>query len=257
MVVLNPSTETEVLTDAPLAGMTEQYERCQLQMTRFSFLSLAATVVFTGLAVAQEHVSFDTQDGGTVYADLYGKDDRGVVLAHGGRFDKESWEPQARTLAAAGFRVLAIDFRGYGQSRGPGQSDPLSAPLHLDVLAAVRYLRNTGAKTVAVVGGSMGGAAAGDASIASRSGEINRLVLLGAAPNGPAEKLKAPTLFIVARDDASADGPRLPGIRAQYEKAPEPKELIILDGSAHAQYLFETNQGERVMHEILRFLSSP
>jgi len=83
------------------------------------------------------------------------------------------------------------------------------------------------------------------------------LVLLGAAPNGPAEKLKAPTLFIVARDDASADGPRLPGIRAQYEKAPEPKELIILDGSAHAQYLFETNQGERVMHEILRFLSPP
>jgi len=103
----------------------------------------------------------------------------------------------------------------------------------------------------------MGGSAAGDASIASEPGEISRLVLLGAAPNGPAEKLKAPTLFIVARDDASADGLRLPGIRAQYEKAPEPKELIILEGSAHAQYLFQTNQGERVMHEILRFLSSP
>ena len=257
MVVSNPSAETVVLTDAPLAGMTERCERCQLQMTRFSFLSLAAALLFTGLAAAQEHVSFETQDGGTIYADLYGKGDRGVVLAHGGRFDKESWKPQARTLAAAGFRVLAIDFRGYGLSRGPGQSDPLSAPLYLDVLAAVRYLRNTGARTVAVVGGSMGGAAAGDASIASHSGEINRLVLLGAAPNGPAEKLKASTLFIVARDDASADGPRLPGIRAQYEKSPEPKELIILDGSAHAQYLFQTNQGERVMHEILRFLSPP
>jgi pimeloyl-ACP methyl ester carboxylesterase len=257
MVVLSPSAETGVLTDEPLAGMTERYERCQPQMTRFSFLSLAAALLFTGLAAAQEHASFATQDGGTVYADLYGKGDRGVVLAHGGRFNKESWEKQARTLATAGFRVLAFDFRGYGQSRGPGQSDPLSAPLHLDVLAAVRYLRNNGAKTVAVVGGSMGGSAAGDASIASEPGEISRLVLLGAAPNGPAEKLKAPTLFIVARDDASADGLRLPGIRAQYEKAPEPKELIILEGSAHAQYLFQTNQGERVMHEILRFLSSP
>ena len=228
-----------------------------LRRSAKNLLPIIAALLFAGLAAAQEHVSFPTQDGGTVYADLYGKGERCVVLAHGGRFNKESWKKQARTLAAAGFRVLAIDFRGYGQSRGPGQADPLSAPLHLDVLAAVRYLRKNGAKTVDVVGGSMGGGAAGDASIASPPGEINRLVLLGAAPNGSAEKLKAPTLFIVARDDANEGGPRLPGIRAQFEEAPEPKELIVLDGSAHAQYVFDTNQGERVMSEILRFISSP
>src|SRR5258708_32303220 len=101
----------------------------------------------------------------------------------------------------------------------------------------------------------MGGGAGGGALIVSEPGEINRLVFLGGAPNGPAEKLKAPALFIVARDDASADGLRLPGIRAQYEKAPQPKELIILEGSAHAQYLFQTDQGDRVMREILRFLA--
>jgi pimeloyl-ACP methyl ester carboxylesterase len=209
-------------------------------------------------AAAQTTVSFPTEDGGLVYADLYGTGDRAVVLAHGGRFNKESWEKQARILAAANFRVLAIDFRGYGKSTGPGQADPLSAPLHLDVLAAVRYLRKTGAKKVSVVGGSMGGSAAGDASIASQPGEIDRIVFLGAAPNGPAGKLKSATLFIVARDDASGDHElRLPGIRAQYEKAPELKELIVLDGSAHAQYLFQTDQGDRVMREILRFLSAP
>ena len=207
-------------------------------------------------AAAQKTVSFPTEDGGEVYADVYGGGDRGIVLAHGGRFNKESWEKQARTLATGGFRVLALDFRGYGKSRGPGESTPMSAPLHLDVLAAVRYLRETGAKSVSVVGGSMGGGAAGDASIASRPGEIDRVVFLGSAPNGPADKLKSSTLFIVARDDANSDGPRLPGIRAQYEKAPEPKELIILDGSAHAQFLFQTDQGDRVMREIVRFLSA-
>ena len=103
----------------------------------------------------------------------------------------------------------------------------------------------------------MGGAAAGDASMASEPGEIDRVVFLGAAPNGPAGKLQSATLFLVARDDTSGSGPRFPGIRAQYEKAPPPKELIVLDGSAHAQFLFETEQGERVMREILRFLSSP
>jgi pimeloyl-ACP methyl ester carboxylesterase len=31
-----------------------------------------------------------------------------------GRFNKESWQKQARTFASAGFRVLAFDLRGYG-----------------------------------------------------------------------------------------------------------------------------------------------
>jgi len=207
-------------------------------------------------AAAQKTVSFPTEDGGVVFADIYGEGERGVVLAHGGRFNKESWEKQARTLTSAGYRVLALDFRGYGNSRGPGQSQPMDAPLHLDVLAAVRYLRKSGAKSVSVIGGSMGAGAAGDASIASKPGEIDRLVFLGGAPNGSAEKLKSPTLFIVARDDANADGPRLPSIQQQYEKAPQPKTLIVLDGTAHAQYLFQTDQGERVMREILQFLSA-
>jgi hypothetical protein len=49
----------------------------------------------------------------------------------------------------------------------------------------------------------------------------------------------------------------LPRIRAQYEKATDPKELVVLDGSAHAQFIFDTAQGERLMREILRFLSAP
>jgi hypothetical protein len=95
---------------------------------------------------------------------------------------------------------------------------------------------------------------------------IDRVVFLGSAPNGPdrpdpgcptsrleiwestdtdspADQLKSASLFIVARDDASGSGVRLPGIRAQYDKAPQPKRLIVLDGSAHAQYLFQTEQG--------------
>ena len=219
-------------------------------------LIIVVALLVVAAASAQTTVSFPTDDGGLVYADVYGESDRAVVLAHGGQFNKESWKKQAEALEAAKFRVLALDFRGYGKSKGPGDSDPMDAPLYHDVLAAVRYLRKTGAKRVSVVGASMGGWAAGDASIASQPGEIDRLIFLGSAPSGRADKLRCPSLFIVARDDASEDGPRLPGIREQYAKAPEPKELIILEGSAHAQFLFQTDQGERVMHEILRFLSA-
>ncbi|MGO9435195.1 MAG: alpha/beta hydrolase [Terracidiphilus sp.] len=207
-------------------------------------------------ALAQATVKFPTEDRGVVYADVYGSGERAVVLAHGGRFTKESWAKQAPVLVKAGFEVMAIDFRGRGESHGPGGDDPSDEQLEMDVMAAVRYLHAHGAKSVSIVGGSMGGAAAGDASIMSKPGEIGRIVMLGAAPNLPAEKLKSPALFIVARDDTSASGPRTPWILKQYDKAPKPKKLVLLEGSAHAQYLFETDQGERVMREILQWLKS-
>jgi pimeloyl-ACP methyl ester carboxylesterase len=226
-----------------------------MRAPRLGIVPLA--LALTKLLAAQVTVSFPTQDGGRICADLYGEGGRAVVLAHGGRFNKESWRPQAQTLASRGFRTLAIDFRGFGCSTGPGQSDFFKAPFENDVLASVRYLKTSGAKTVSVVGGSFGGAAAGDASIKSAPGEIDRIVFLGAAPNLPAEKLKSRALFIIARDDANDDGPRLPRIRAQYEKTPEPKQLIVVAGSAHAQFLFQTDQSDRVMREILQFLSMP
>ena len=215
-----------------------------------------AALLLPGLAVAQQHVSFSTQDGGVVHADVYGSGDRGLVLAHGGRFTKESWTEQMPAFLNAGFRVLAIDFRGRGQSRGP-QSKSGEEGAEYDVLAAVRYLRKTGAKTVAIIGASFGGEAAADASIDAGPGEIDRLVLLAAWTDRPPEKIKGRKLFIVARDDANGDGLRLPRIRANYEKASGPKELLILDGSAHAQFLFATDQRDRLLREILRFLSQP
>jgi len=220
-----------------------------------TLLATVAIFLIAQSSFSQKTVSFPTEDGGVVFADVYGSGDRAVLLAHGGRFDKESWAPQAQTLAGVGYEVMAIDFRGYGKSHGPVDQTPMDAPLYLDVLAAVRYLHQTGAKSVSIVGGSMGGAAAGDASIASQPGEIDRLVFLGASPNGPAEKLKSPALFIVARDDANADGPRLPGIQEKYDKVTQPKKLIVVEGSVHAQYLFQTDQAYPIMREIIRWLS--
>ena len=218
-----------------------------------SLLNVLVALLVAGQSPAPpEHTSFPTEDGGVVHADIYGAGERGIVLVHGGRFNKESWAKQASALAVAGFRVAAINMRGYGDSRGPGQNDVYTAPLHLDVLAAVRHLRKSGATSVSLVGASMGGGAAANAAIHAPH-EIARIVLL-AAEIDHAEKLRTPTLFILARDDTSGSGPRLPRIRAAYEKAAGPKEWIVVEGSAHAQFLFDTDQGERVMREILRFL---
>ena len=113
-----------------------------LGMLHIALLALAITTV----ASAQQHVSLAAEDGGRVCADLYGDGTRAVVLAHGGRLNKESWHGQANALVSAGFLALAIDFRGFGCSTGPGQDDFDHAPFDKDVLAAVRYLKAHGAR---------------------------------------------------------------------------------------------------------------
>jgi pimeloyl-ACP methyl ester carboxylesterase len=209
-------------------------------------------------ASGPELVTFATSDGGTIEADRYGSGDRAVVLAHGARFDKESWKKQARALAEAGFQVLAIDFRGYGRSHGGKLDADPHADLDLDVLAAAQWLRARGAKQVSVVGGSMGGGAAALASTEAKPGEIDRMVLLAAPPIEHPERMKGRKLFVVSRDDRNADGsPRLRDVQDQYDRSAEPKEILVLEGSAHAQFVFDSDQGERLFEAILRFLSEP
>jgi hypothetical protein len=50
--------------------------------------------------------------------------------------------------------------------------------------------------------------------------------------------------------------PRLKRIQIQYDQSPDPKELLVLDGDAHAQFLFETNQADRLLQAILKFLNN-
>ena len=103
-------------------------------------------------------------------------------------------------------------------------------------------------------GGQHGGDAAADAVVTAKPGEIDKLVVLAAQGGEHPERLNVKKLFILSRDDTSGAGPRLPGIRAAYDAAPRPKQLVLLEGSAHAQFLFETDQGPRLMREILRVL---
>jgi predicted alpha/beta hydrolase len=208
-------------------------------------------------AIAQRTITIPLPDGrASIQADLYGNGDLGIVLAHGGRFGKESWAPQAQLLAQKGFTVLAVQFRGDkknpdGSTSAEGAYEDNAA----DVLAAVRYLHSNGMRRVSAIGASLGGDAVGDADAAAAPGEFDRVVFLGSEGGSHPEKLTGRKLYLVARDDANADGPRLPGIKAHYAQAPQPKELIVVNGSAHAQFLFATGEGPRVMNEVLKFVT--
>jgi alpha-beta hydrolase superfamily lysophospholipase len=209
-------------------------------------LILGALAMTELYAAPVEEVSFATQDGGVVYADLYGAGNRGVVLAHGMKFDKASWKVQAEYLASAGFRVAAIDFRGYGKSHAGARED-----MYLDVLAAVTYLRGKGASSVAVIGGSMGGGASANAAAKGGAGAMDRLILLAPVPIANPEAIRCPKFYVTAKRDSIAAQ-----VQEQFQKAGEPKELLLLDGDAHAQFLFKSEHNELLLKEIVRFLSA-
>ena len=100
--------------------------------------------------------------------------------------------------------------------------------------------------------------AAAQAAVEAPPGAIDRIVLLAHSAIDTPELMQGRKLFITTRGDTTGRGTlRLPQIRQQYDQAPGPKELVILDGAAHAQFIFETAQGERLMREILRFLTEP
>ncbi len=234
---------------------------------RSAFIIIATLIFASGATVGQKYkldpseyarpITVATEDGGTVHALEYGKGKHSVVLVHGGRFNKESWSKQVPELVQAGFHVVAINLRGYGRSTGPGQNDIFSAPLYLDVLAAVRSLKKNGKRTVSIVGGSLGGGAGADASTVAKPGEIAGLVTLGGLMgNMRPEDLKVQLLVITTRNDANAGGPRLPRIQTAFDKVPGKKELVVLEGSAHAQLMFDTDLSDEVMDKIIKFLLS-
>jgi pimeloyl-ACP methyl ester carboxylesterase len=211
---------------------------------------------------AQRHVSIPVPEPSSdnvaqIEANVYGTGSRALLLAHGGRFNKESWRKQAPVFARAGFLVLAINYRGdtFNADGSPSAlgSDDDNA---IDVEAAVAYLHRIGVKSVSAIGASLGGDAVGDAEAQSSTGLFDKMIFLGSEGGDAPEKLRGRKLFIVAREDSNGSGPRLPGISRRYQQAPEPKQLIVLDGSAHAQYLFETEEGPKLMREILHFLQA-
>lgn len=165
---------------------------------------------------------------------VWGQGTGGVVLAHGAAFDAASWEPQATRIAAQGATVLAVE-----------DISPSG------ILAGVDYLREKrGVRSVALLGGSAG--ADGILTLSSQQPSLaDRLILL--SPNAVVEGLGSqPKLFIASEGEPVADVSRrlaasTPGVE---------NEVDILPGSAHAQNIFATDQGEAVTRTILARLKS-
>lgn len=69
-------------------------------------------------------VTFRGDEGLTLEADTYGDPVRGtVLLAHGGGQTRHAWARACASLSASGWRAVAMDLRGHGQSQWSPSGD--------------------------------------------------------------------------------------------------------------------------------------
>lgn len=191
--------------------------------------------------LASTHPSVVTLPGALPVA-ILGTSQRATVLSNESDENACSWRLLAATLAADGYRVVLYDYTG----------DPRA-----NLTSIVRYLRETGAHSIALVGASEGAktsivVAAGlnppaDAVVSLSAEEA----LLGTEVAPYAAQLRTATLFVTAQDDPFRSAA---ATLAYYQSAPAAsKQLLVRPGMAHGTELLSDPV---VRQAVLDFLAS-
>ena len=122
---------------------------------------------------------FETADGIHLHADVLGPDDGWpVILAHGGGQTRHAWKDTAERLAGAGWRAVALDLRGHGDSDWSPGGDYRIERFIEDLLSVARDLK----RPPTVVGASLGGITGLLAEGESPDGAFSAIVLVDIAP---------------------------------------------------------------------------
>ncbi len=104
--------------------------------------------------LVSEHVGQLFVDGHRLEYTEYGAGDRWVVLVHAQLMTRAMHDPLARTLAGAGFHVVAPDLLGHGRSDRPLDPKGYSMPFFGEQVVAL--LDHLGAQRAVIAGTSMG-----------------------------------------------------------------------------------------------------
>ena len=118
-------------------------------------------------------------DGVGLVADLFGPESGApVLLLHGGGQTRHAWRRTAESLASIGWRAIALDLRGHGDSEWPEDGDYDPQHFAADLQAVARSLR----EPPAVVGASLGGMMALTAQRLATAQLFSAVVLVDIVP---------------------------------------------------------------------------
>lgn len=169
--------------------------------------------------------------GNSIATVVLGGGTSAVVLAHQNHEDLCQWLPYGERLAGLGYRVLAFDFVGFGNSTYRTDKTYVE-----DITTVVTYLRGQGVTKVVLIGASMGGTMT-VAAAASITPPVDGIVALS-APSvfdgvdavDAVTGLTMPEMFIAGGSDLVY----VATIRAIYAAAPPGlRRLLVVDSNQH------------------------
>ena len=213
--------------------------------------------------------------------------DVAVILAHGfsPASAQDDWLPFPDALAERGYRVFTFNFRGFCASDGCSEGDIQFGENWRDVTAAIDFIERRGAKTVFLIGASMGGLAvlraasmpevdvAGVVSLATPQFPSKYYAGVPVADDvtpGRLRQIREPKLFVAGKADVQRQGeaPLRPGIesvrfaddaRTMFDATAEPRQLALVDSAFHSSGLVTTAPDDVVTETralIFRFLEA-
>ncbi|MEK7120081.1 MAG: alpha/beta fold hydrolase [Patescibacteria group bacterium] len=169
---------------------------------------------------------------------------KGALLLHMYQRSKEDWKDFAEMIAQRGYKVLAMDLRGHGESDGDIQkifSQDLNLIILKDVELAMDFLKKDGAQSIFIIGASIG---ANAALIYGAKHNVAGIALLspgldyhGANIEVPMKNYSRP-IFLAASEDDSYSTETVKKIY-DFSSVPKDKKVLILYKNAgHGTQMF-------------------
>jgi len=216
-------------------ALWERRRKLRVMTARIIGLLIACVLVAPSAGPAQQGAaeSFDSDGIQIHYADR----GRGVpvVLLHGftGSYARH-WEGPGvmEALETAGYRAIAMDCRGHGQSGKPRDSSQYGLEMVRDV---VRLLDRLNVERAHIVGYSMGGAIANQLLVRYPS-RLLTVTLLGAGWEGEDLEVVTSQLLALAEGFANKDASALiRGVTSSGQNGPTDDEVAALNASLFAR----------------------
>lgn len=193
---------------------------------------------------------FQGSDGLALVADVAGPENGPpVLLAHGGGQTRHAWRRAVSSLAALGWRAIAIDLRGHGDSQWSPKGHYRIDDFAADLVAVAGQI----GEPPALVGASLGGLAGLLAEGEQRAGSFASLTLVDIAPSMEQGGVAKVMGFMGAHLETGFASPEeAADVIARYL----PHRPRRSNSSSLARYLRQRADGRYRWHWDPRFISS-
>ncbi len=279
---LNPASPRRVwpwwVASACLFALLAGCQSLEIQQRKWIFMPSQAQPWSETQTLGMEDVWIEHQSAGSgtlvkLHALWYAAEDARAPLLlylHGARRNVAGSAFRIRQMQQLGFSVLAVDYRGFGKS---SDELPSEALVYEDARAAWNWLaREYPSRDRYIFGHSLGGAIA--VQLATEVDNSKGLIVEGTFTSipdvfqsmrwgwlpitplitqrfdsaGKVNRVRMPMLVVHGAED-SLVRPALG--RALFERAPEPKRFVLVEGGTH----YNTNgKGQHLYREALREL---